>query len=146
MSQQSRVYRNLNNGLWSIQQKLDGRMQVVAHAQHVELQHITIKQNDNMLAKIRATNCRKVCTMAQGELTAAQGVTQFKGRPLTITPIRACDASRARAQQARAVNGREATFNPHKDSSMVYRDNRGEQYKGGDYAVFTNDHKMMVTK
>jgi hypothetical protein len=132
-------YKNLQTGSWSIQQKVDGRMTVVAHCDHVELAQVSIKQNDNLLHKIRSRNRRGVCTMAVGELMTAQGVTIFKGRPLV-------QAKGAWNSATACLAGREVTFNPHRDDYMVYRDNRGEQFMGSDYAVFTADKKMMVAK
>ena len=128
------VHRNLQNGLWSITQKVDGRMTVVAHVEHCELANVHINQNENMLAKIRINNRRKVCTVAEGtHLVAASGVTIFKGRPLHI------DGG------PQGTPERVVTFNPHIDDTMVY-DFIGSkrEFSTAPYAVFNAQHEMLV--
>ena len=129
-------HRNLHTGLWSITQKHDGRMQIVAQAKHVEMINVTPKQNTKLLHKIRARNRRGVCTMAEGQLVYASGLESFKGRPTYLV-----DAPGARPVDCTRV----VTFNPHVDDTLVY-DAIGskKEFKAATYAVFNAQHQMLV--
>ena len=127
----SRVYRNLNTGLWSVQQKIGGKWTVVAHAAAVTLCNVTVKQSIAGRDRARRENTRNVHCMAEGSLAYIGQFHNFKGRPVETAP----------AVVSGCVRG--ITYNPFKHDTLVYRDSEAP-YSGSAAAVFSDDQKMYV--
>lgn len=76
----TRVYKNLNTGLWSLKQKVDGKWVVVGHAASVTLNKVTPYVSDARHEHVRSGNYREVFAWLVGELVDVDGVVPYKGR------------------------------------------------------------------
>ena len=68
IGQQTRVYRNLQNGTMSLQQRVDGRWKVVGHVREAVLQHVTFHLNEAGRQRVIAQRQKNVHAWATGEL------------------------------------------------------------------------------
>lgn len=80
MSAIARVYRNLNTGLWSIKQRIDGKWIVVGHAQEVGLGVTTPVISEKRFDHVRNGNHREVFAYLEGPLEYVSGFEPFRGR------------------------------------------------------------------
>jgi len=100
-----KVYRNLNNGLISIQK--EGL--VVGHCSSITLKDVNFKVNQGGRSRVIAQQCKNVHAYAIGSVVALQDFTSFKGRDLTFdkNPVKG---------ELEAVD---VTYNPYKYSTFV---------------------------
>lgn len=80
MTVNSRVYKNLTSGLWSIkQQDSAGKWVVVGHCTSCALNGVTATVGGSH-DRVRATNTREVFAWLSGELCWAKDFVSFRGR------------------------------------------------------------------
>ena len=132
---QARVYRNLNNGRWSIQQRINNKWTVIGHAEYVELQDVSVKQSAAGRDRARKQQQRNVHCMAEGTLAYADGFTSFKDRPIAQSPAHRLSDICERYT---------VTYNPFIHETLVYADS-GKDFEHANYAVFTATQKMEVS-
>jgi hypothetical protein len=75
----TRVYRNLHNGKWSLQQKINGSWLVVAHCDHVLLSNCELKVSEAGRQRVIKEKKKNVHAFIIGDLEAWEGE-GFKGR------------------------------------------------------------------
>ena len=126
----AQVYRNLNTGLWSVRQKVDGRWLVVAHCSAVVLRDVKVRQSQKERQRVLDRGVRSVHCWAYGELVHADIVTLK--RPVALVGGGWDECSRG------------VTYNPFQHETLVYRD--GGEYRGSRYALFNEAHKMEVSE
>lgn len=68
IGQQTRVYRNLQNGTMSLQQRVDGRWKVVGHVREAVLRHVTFHLNEAGRQRVIAQRQKNVHAWAEGVL------------------------------------------------------------------------------
>jgi len=117
MDYTARVYRNLNNGQWSIQQRREGKWVVVGYAEHIDMLNPVTRQSVAGRDRARRDGVRNVHCMVEGTLS------NVRAEPMTCT---------------KAI-----TYNPFKHDTLVYRDT-GRDFAAGDFAQFTKEQTMYV--
>lgn len=80
MPNRVRVYRNLNNGLLSIQ-AIDSGL-ILAHCQALRLGDAVFKVNENGRLRVIETRRKAVHAFVEGLLEEVEGVSRFKDRAL----------------------------------------------------------------
>jgi hypothetical protein len=78
----TKVYKNLNNGKWSIKQRINGKWLVVGYADCVGLVNVTPAISEARFAHVRNGNHREVFATLNGSLAYVQGFQSTKGREL----------------------------------------------------------------
>jgi hypothetical protein len=80
----TRVYKNLNNGLWSIKQRVGGKWVVVGHASRVGLISVTPYVSDKRHDHVRQGNHREVFAWLVGTLEYVEGFQSYQDRSPVI--------------------------------------------------------------
>ena len=93
-----RVYKNLHNGLFSVQHK--GR--VIAHVSHITLVGVTFSVQPAGRAKVLATKCKQVHAFVNG--TVSYGGCGSYAERVSYNPYRAETFTNATAQPVTAAN------------------------------------------
>ena len=126
---ESRVYKNLNNGLWSIKQRVNGKWTVVGHCESCAINNVDVFISDKRHDYVRNGNHREVFAWLIGELCEVKGFMPYKGR----------EALTADAYPLRPFNRtRPITFRPFADEKrgFIYTDDNSD-YRGSSCAFFT---------
>lgn len=89
---ESRVYRNLNNGLWSIKQRVGGQWQVVGHCSACVLLGASPYISAKRHAAVQDGH-REVFAWLSGDVADVVGFVSFKGRQLSQSNATAADLS-----------------------------------------------------
>jgi hypothetical protein len=113
-----KVYRNLNNGLWS-NKGIDletKRERVLFHSHEQKLKNVIFKVQEGARLKVLEKKQRSVHAYAQGEL---------------------CDNTMNIPAMV------EVTYNPY-NCGFFYRKDNGEKVERAEYAYFTSNHKLYV--
>jgi hypothetical protein len=131
---QAQIYRNLNNGKWSIRQLLDGKWQVIGHCDAALLVNVGVRQSEAARQTVIRTGQRSVHCWAYGTLAAVSGFVPFKGRSVALTD---CNTSSV-------VNGELITYIPYVHSTLIVKSS-GIEYSGGAWAAFCVDQKMRAS-
>lgn len=134
MDHTARVYRNLNNGQWSIQQRRDGRWIVVGYAEHIDMVNPVTRQSIAGRDRARRNGVRNVHCMVQGTLNHVRRFTSLKGR----------DYSSAGYAEP-AICHKPITYNPFIHATLQYCDT-GRDYVGSSAATFTKQQVMLVNQ
>ena len=95
---QVRVYKNLHNGLFSIQHK--GR--VIAHVEHITLVGVTFTVQPAGRAKVLATKCKQVHAFVNG--TVSYGGCGSYAERVSYNPYRAATFTDVTGQPVMAAN------------------------------------------
>ena len=143
---QTRVYRNLNNGRWSLKQQVAGKWIVVGHCEACvidgALPFVSIKSRTRCVAKKQ----REVHAWVEGTLSRMpSGFVSFQGRPVShrgmaSDPFDAYyDQGWVEGNLSRSI----VTYHPFERDCFFYYS--GLEYTGSRYAVFGFDKKMRVS-
>jgi len=132
MDYTARVYRNLNNGQWSIQQRREGKWVVVGYAEHIDMLNPVTRQSVAGRDRARRDGVRNVHCMVEGTLSNVRRFTSLKGRDYTAGGF---------AEPMTCTKA--ITYNPFKHDTLVYRDTCRD-FAAGDFAQFTKEHTMYV--
>lgn len=108
----TQVYRNLNNGRWSIRQRINGKWRVIGHAASVTLEGVQVRQSEAARQAVIAKGQRSVHCWAYGDLVAVEGFQNAKG--YDVTP-RMCLGTRPLAGLQRI------TYNPYEHTTLVFK-------------------------
>ena len=81
---QARVYKNLNNGLWSIKQKVNGKWVVVGHSREVWLGGVSCTISEARWNHVRSGNHREVFAYMVGDLLHTSGFQPYQDRVATL--------------------------------------------------------------
>lgn len=129
-----RVYRNLHNGKWSIQQKVNGKWCVVAHADYVQVFNAEFKVSEAGRQRVLKEKAKNVHAYVEGELLEWSGNT-YKNR--TTKGIWRSKESYNALWSKRAES---VTYNPYKYDSFV---NRHDESKREQSTVCVLDGKFV---
>lgn len=134
LPQAARAYRNLNNGRWSIQQRIEGKWVVIGHAASVWLYSVTVHQSDAGRDRARRDGVRNVHCMAEGLLHRVSEFTPLNGRTYTASQV---------ADFPPCHSHNQITYNPFTDQTLRFALS-GEDYTGSNYAHFADTQKMYI--
>lgn len=109
-----RVYKNLHNGKWSIQDKTTNL--VIGHAECVVMLQAKGVVSQAGRQRVIAEGKKNVHAFIEGVIDAVKGFTPFKGRELVE------QTEDTTALQYSSI--RELTYNPYKYDTFVYKDNQ----------------------
>jgi hypothetical protein len=137
MTVKARVYRNLNNGLWSIQHKKpnSSTWQVVGYADAVTLVDMVVKQSAAGRDRARRDGKRNVHCCAEGTIAAVEGFTPLNDRAVYVTG----QVSTPQGAWLRA------TYNPFKHDTIVVAATLAP-ITGARFARFTSTRKMDIAQ
>ena len=127
------VYRNLNNGKWSIRQRIAGKWLVIGHADSVTLEGVTVRQSTAARDAVRKSGQRSVHCWAVGELVAVRGFVGMSERVAALS-----------ARTAHATCERHVTYNPHIHATLIYSDTM-TPFTASKSAYFSDAARMMVS-
>jgi len=122
---QARVYKNLNNGLWSIKQRIDGKWLVVGHCESCSLVNAKPYVSAARHRAVMNGHSREVFAWVSGELAFVHGFRSFAGRSAVVDGYGRCDV----------LNGSRVTFRPMDARGFHYVDS-GEAFESAAVAVF----------
>ena len=128
---QVQVYRNLNNGKWSLKARIDGKWAVIGHCDACLVSNPTVRQSEKARQAVIRSGQRSVHCWIVGDLVAIDGFTPFKGR-VSLTESYFPDTL-----------DKVVTYNPYRDSTLVYASDRSE-FTGSALAAFNHRHQMTV--
>jgi len=80
----TRVYKNLNNGLWSLKQRIEGKWTVVGHCSSCQLINATAVVSETSRLRLAAAGNKEVHAWVIGTLTAVVDFVPFRGRVVNI--------------------------------------------------------------
>mgnify|MGYP003651554248 FL=1 len=132
------MYRNLNNGKWSLKQRIEGKWVVVGHCDSCvidgALPFVSIKSRTRCVAKQQ----REVHAWVEGNLSRMpSGFVPFQDRTVDhrgftthVPPYYAHCAP--------------VTYQPF-ERDCFYHVSHGGEYHGSDFAMFGSDQKMRVS-
>jgi len=134
--QSVRVYRNLSNGMLSVQGKQSQGWRVLGHTSSVLLYNVHTTVSMATVARIRREHKKYVCARACGSIVSA-GID-------TVTLETEAEDWLRRETEAPAPNQiRRVKFNPHTDDTFVYADVPGA-YHCSDYLLITASGLMLA--
>lgn len=118
MPNRVRVYRNLNNGLLSIQEIGSGL--ILAHCTALRLRDALFRVNEQGRLRVVQTRRKAVHAHVEGLIEEVEGLVSYKGRSLpALSPAKPGDLSDP---------GRNVRYNPYK------------------WATFVDEHLQVVTQ
>lgn len=85
MESRVRVYKNLNNGLWSVKQRIEGKWVVVGHCVSCVLNDAVPVISDARHEWVRSGNHREVFAYLEGSLVQVAGFKSFRGRSAVVS-------------------------------------------------------------
>lgn len=139
----TRVYRNLNNGKWSIQQRIAGKWVVVGHCDACvidgALPFVSLKSRTRLVAKRQ----RGVHVWIEGNLSRMpSGFVPFQNRTVDHWVI----SNRGFTTHIPPYNAHCSlvTYQPF-ERDCFYHVSHGGEYHGSDFAMFGSDQKMRVS-
>ena len=131
----TRAYRNLNNGLWSLKQRVGGKWVVVGHCESLVLMgaepFVSLKSRERLLPNKQ----REVHAWIEGDLCRRpKGFVAFQGRGVEHAGF---------AWDMLPADGSEITYHPFERDCFFFRSHDGE-YIASDFALFTSQHTVEV--
>lgn len=135
----TRLYRNLNNGRWSIQQRHEGAWKVIGHAASATMRDVTVRLSKAGQARARRESARNVHLMVEGNLLQVTDFKSLKDRALAAGT--ACTLTHSTPPSA----ARGVTYNPFVHDTLTYRDN-GAAFTTAPLVWFTSAQKMETSQ
>jgi hypothetical protein len=134
----TRVYRNLNNGLWSLKQRIAGKWVVVGHCSACVIDgaepFVSVKSRARCVAKgqreVHAWIEGDLCRMPSGFVSFQNRHPEHRGFAADLIPY--------------YDEGAPVTYHPYELDHFFFV-HHGAQYYGSDFAMFGADQKVRVS-
>ena len=81
----TRAYKNLNNGKWSLKQRVGSKWVVVGHCDELNLVRVESHISDARHEYVRSGNHREVFAWLEGDLVGVRGFVPFRGREVVVS-------------------------------------------------------------